>query len=874
MSEPGLVWLRDPHLAPLAASPWPAWAWSLDATRIVWANPTGAAIVNAATLGAVARAALPARRVDAGQPATQIALLAATLPADGTQRLERLRGLGAGIGRTLTCHCARITLHDGTQAILVAATEPAGPDLSLHERVRRLLRDTDALLAVFSTDGTLVDATPAAQARLAGARTLAALGVEELAAEASACGHAASPATGHGASPIAIDRIGSGPATVLVVTFDEAPQTVATPSTTGGRHLLRFVWQIDADGHFTLASPEFAAFAGPRTAAALGRTWDDFAAALGLDPEGLVSRALATRDTWSGITVAWPMSGPADDDGERLTVELAGLPVFDRERNFCGYRGFGVCRDLARLQTLAQQHAATAPPPLDLNRTPPDASPLPINDAACGKNDSEESVAGPPPENIVLFHVPPHEHAATALTPVERHAFQELARLLADQLTPAGDGQNDPALGGPASADCTLTGLAVAARVAAETAVQAAIAPATAPIADAAADNEIEARLSAAAATEHALAAARDEIGELHAILDTATDGVVMLDRDLRIMSANRSAQALFGCDAGEFAGRSVFDLFAPESIDVARDYIEALRQSGGVLNDGRDVIGRERQGGLIPLFMSIGCLGSGKLCAVFRDLTAWKKAEEELIEARRQAERQSSAKSDFLAKVSHEIRNPLNAIVGFSEIMMEERFGPVGNERYQQYLKDIHASGGHIMSLVDDLLDLSKIEAGKLELTFAGIALNDVILQCVALMQPQANRERIIIRTSLAPKLPQVMADARSLRQIVLNLLSNSIKFTGPGGQVIVSTARTDTGDVALRVRDTGIGMSERELATALEPFRQVATANRPGGTGLGLPLSKALAEANRAHFRIDSKPNAGTLVEVMFPGERVLGG
>ncbi len=153
---------------------------------------------------------------------------------------------------------------------------------------------------------------------------------------------------------------------------------------------------------------------------------------------------------------------------------------------------------------------------------------------------------------------------------------------------------------------------------------------------------------------------------------------------------------------------------------------------------------------------------------------------------------------------------------------MMAERFGPMANERYRDYVKDIHASGGHLISLINDLLDLSKIEAGKLELTFDKVSLNDLAQQCVALMQPQANRERIIIRTSLPPALPQIVADARSVRQIVLNLLSNSIKFTEAGGQVIVSTALNDNGDVALRVRDNGIGMSEKDIAIALEPFRQ----------------------------------------------------
>jgi signal transduction histidine kinase len=243
------------------------------------------------------------------------------------------------------------------------------------------------------------------------------------------------------------------------------------------------------------------------------------------------------------------------------------------------------------------------------------------------------------------------------------------------------------------------------------------------------------------------------------------------------------------------------------------------------------------------------------------------------LLDAKRQAERASSAKSDFLAKISHEIRTPLNAIIGFSEVMMQERFGPIGNDRYQQYLKDIHTSGDHLISLLNDLLDLSKIEAGKLELNFANVDLNMLTQQSVALMQPQATRERIIIRTSLAHDLPQVVADARSVRQIMFNVLSNSIKFTGAGGQVIVSTALNDNRDVVLRVRDTGVGMSEQDLAVALEPFRQLATATRWGssGSGLGLPLTKALAEANRASFRIKSAINTGTLVEVAFPGTRL---
>lgn len=361
---------------------------------------------------------------------------------------------------------------------------------------------------------------------------------------------------------------------------------------------------------------------------------------------------------------------------------------------------------------------------------------------------------------------------------------------------------------------------------------------------------------------------------ELRAILDISADGVVLIGADHRVVSMNRGAEALFGHQSREVSGLPFAGLFAPESQRAAFDALDRAGRDGaaGRLDEGRELRVRGRDGAAVPLFMTVGQVsGSDKLAAVFRNLTSWKHTEAELLNAKRQAENASLAKSDFLAKISHEIRTPLNAIIGFSEVMMEERFGPVGNERYKQYLRDIHTSGEHLISLLNDLLDLSKIEAGKLDLDFAALDLNELTQQCVALMQPQATRERIIIRTALSSSLPPVLADARSVRQIALNLLSNSIKFTAAGGQVIVSTAVNDSGEAVLRVRDTGTGMSEKEIAIAMEPFRQLATSARFGsdGTGLGLPLTKALAEANRATFSIKSAVNAGTLVEVAFPGK-----
>src|SRR5262249_24050330 len=184
--------------------------------------------------------------------------------------------------------------------------------------------------------------------------------------------------------------------------------------------------------------------------------------------------------------------------------------------------------------------------------------------------------------------------------------------------------------------------------------------------------------------------------------------------------------------------------------------------RGGPALQPGLEINGRRRGGGTIPLFITIAPLGPGRLCGVVRDLSPWKQAEANLAEAKQRAEQAAVAKSGLLAKISHEIRAPLSAVIGFSEIMMEERFGPLSNARSREYLEGIHASGGLLVALIGNLLELSMIETGKLELNFASVSLNDLIRQCVTATQPYANRERIIIRSALAPAVPPAIADAR----------------------------------------------------------------------------------------------------------------
>ncbi len=388
------------------------------------------------------------------------------------------------------------------------------------------------------------------------------------------------------------------------------------------------------------------------------------------------------------------------------------------------------------------------------------------------------------------------------------------------------------------------------------------------------------AELPADAATASAgeVASLRAEVGELRSILETATDGVVVISGEGEIRSMNRSASALFNYDEAEVRGKPFAMLFAHESQRAVADYLAGLAGHGvaSVLNDGREVIGREASGGRLPLFMTLGRLSSSaSYCAVIRDITQWKRTEDELKNAKRAAETANAHKSDFLAKVSHEIRTPLNAIIGFSEMMSNERFGPIGNQRYIEYANDISRSGRHVLDIVNDLLDISKIEAGEMDLDFTAVRLNATVMEAISLLQPQANTQRVIVRTALSERVPDVVADTRSVKQILINIIANAIKFTPSGGQIVVSTSYEPNGCVMLRIRDTGIGMTREELEQAMKPFKQApsgAARQRGEGTGLGLPLTKAMTEANRATFSVSSTPNEGTLVEIAFPSQRVL--
>lgn len=366
---------------------------------------------------------------------------------------------------------------------------------------------------------------------------------------------------------------------------------------------------------------------------------------------------------------------------------------------------------------------------------------------------------------------------------------------------------------------------------------------------------------------------------DLKRILDIASDGVVTLDRDGKIMSFSAGAEAIFGFRTAEVLEKPLAELLSPESGKLFRDYLAGLEGPGlaSVFNDGREMTAIVKQGGSVPIFFTLGRLQSARsgaaYAAVMRDITTWKRSEKELRDAKETAEEASRQKSEFLARISHELRTPLNAIIGFSEVMRLGQFGELKNDKYRGYVNDIHASGTYLLSLINDLLDLSKIEAGKMELNFTAVSIADATEHAVRLLQDSATRGRVLVRKSFADKLPRVVADLRALRQVMLNILSNAIKFTDPGGQVIVSAQLTPKGEISLSIKDTGIGMNAAQLKEALEPFRRIETiARETQGTGLGLSLTKALVEANRAKFEISSETGHGTLIEIVFPTTRVL--
>ncbi|MCO5730038.1 HAMP domain-containing sensor histidine kinase [Rhizobium sp. SSA_523] len=242
--------------------------------------------------------------------------------------------------------------------------------------------------------------------------------------------------------------------------------------------------------------------------------------------------------------------------------------------------------------------------------------------------------------------------------------------------------------------------------------------------------------------------------------------------------------------------------------------------------------------------------------------------------EARRRAEDANLAKSRFLASMSHELRTPLNAILGFSEVMAQEVLGPLPNATYKEYAGDIHRSGQHLLNLINEILDLSRIEAGRYELAEEALSLLEVAEDCIGMVQLRARAKNITIRQQFEPHLPQVWADEKSIRQVILNLLSNAVKFTTQSGDVVVKVGWTAGGGQYVAIKDNGPGIAEEEIPIVLSAFGQGAIAIKSAeqGTGLGLPIVQAILAKHDGQFILKSKLREGTEAIAILPKTRVL--
>ena len=250
----------------------------------------------------------------------------------------------------------------------------------------------------------------------------------------------------------------------------------------------------------------------------------------------------------------------------------------------------------------------------------------------------------------------------------------------------------------------------------------------------------------------------------------------------------------------------------------------------------------------------------------IILDATRLKMANLELATANR-------TKSEFLANMSHELRTPLNAVIGFSEIMLLETFGDLGNPKYLEYARHIHSSGAHLLRIINDILDLSKIEAGKMELIEESLDLHQIIENSVQLVSEKAREHEVAISIEIAENVPNVWADERMIKQVLINLLSNAVKFTPAGGKIAIASWIENDGKLAISISDTGLGISPEDQEQIFDPFVQVDSGlNRKfDGTGLGLPLSMAMVQLHSGTLDLESAVGAGTTVTIRLPHGRL---
>ena len=360
----------------------------------------------------------------------------------------------------------------------------------------------------------------------------------------------------------------------------------------------------------------------------------------------------------------------------------------------------------------------------------------------------------------------------------------------------------------------------------------------------------------------------------LRELLDSIPASINAKDRDLRYLFMNKGQAALWGIEPAAAIGRTTAELrgeHAPRSLEYERRVLET-GEAVPFFDDnlaGADGVARDWLVTKLPIKHPTS--GETVGVATFAlDVSDRKRLEATLMATKRAAEAASQAKTLFLAQVSHELRTPLNAIIGFTEMMTQEIFGPLGAPQYHGYAGDVLKAARHLLSIITDMLDVTRLDAGALALDLAPVAPGEIAAEAGRMMAPAAASKRIQLRQYVEPALPALQADARRLRQALINLIANAVKFTPEGGTVGFGARRSE-GGIELYVEDSGIGMTPDEIEVALTVFGRVrgGYARAQEGTGIGLPLAKALVERHGGCFTIESAPGKGTKIRSLFPAE-----
>ena len=360
--------------------------------------------------------------------------------------------------------------------------------------------------------------------------------------------------------------------------------------------------------------------------------------------------------------------------------------------------------------------------------------------------------------------------------------------------------------------------------------------------------------------------------------LEDAATPVLWVDAEGQLIYANRRALDSLGYGRDELLSKTVADIDPGLSAERWRARWQTLTSEGSVRFEANQ---RCRDGSILPVDVSASLVDSGDrrcACAFLHSLAARKSAEAELRKARELAVKAKAAndsKSMFLANVSHELRTPLTSIIGFSEVLLQERYGPLGSREYRQFAESIRESGGDLLGLINDILDISKIEAGRLELCEEDADLAHVVSACLRLIGQRAQDAGLAVLDQMPSDLPRVCVDVRLLKQVLLNLLSNAIKFTPEGGSISLNAGRDADGSLWLSVQDTGIGIARQHHKLVFEPFEQVDNirSRRYPGTGLGLPIAKKIIELHGGAVALESELAEGTKITLRLPAGRVLG-